>query len=255
VISPLPAVAFLTRVPVPGGRTIALGDVARSQAWFALVGLGIGAMLVGFDRLAMRALPDPSVDVVLVVALAAVTGALHLDGLADTADGLLGGAIRERRLEIMRDVHAGTYGIVALVSVLALKWAGLSALPASVRVEALLIVPCMARCGLVVCAAAFPYAREQGLGRGFRRHAWPVGMTAATMLAAVAGVALLGVGGLYALGCGMGVALSVGWIATRLAGGVTGDVFGAVVEVSEAVLLLFIAAMANRGWIDAWALR
>ncbi len=134
------ALEFLTRLRV---RRTPIGDmhaVAAAQAWFPAIGLVIGAVLLGIDRLATRALPEVSVDVLLVVALAAMTGGLHLDGLADAADGLFGGRDREQRLAIMRDVHAGTYAIIAVAGVLALKWAGLAAMPREVRFEALLLV-------------------------------------------------------------------------------------------------------------------
>ena len=254
-MSPFPALAFLTRAPVPGRRDIAIEDVARAQLWFPAVGLLIGAALVALDRLAGRALPDPSVDVLLLVALVALTGALHLDGLADAADGLLGGHTPARRLEIMRDVHAGTYAIVAVVSVLGLKWAGLAALPADVRVEALLIVPCLARFAMLVAIAAFPYARTEGVGAGFRQRAWPAATLVGAATAAAASVALLGPGGLYAAAAAIAVALLCGVIATRLVGGMTGDLYGATVEIAEAALFLFIAAFANEGWIDAWLLK
>lgn len=246
---PLDAIAFLTRLPVPDARP-GMPRVAAAQPWFAAVGLLAGAILVGADRIAMRALPPASVDVLLVLLLVAITGALHLDGLADAADGLLGGQTRERRLEIMRDVHAGTYAVVAIVSVLALKWAGLTALPAGVRVEALLLTPCLARFSLVV-AAMLPYARAEGLGSPFRRYAWPWGIAASGATAAAASFTLFGAGGVLVLAFAAAVPLVLGWLALRAIGGVTGDVFGATVEITEALTLLLIAALAQRGWIDA----
>lgn len=224
--------------------------VAASQPWFAAVGLLIGALIVAVDRIAMRALPPAPVDVLVVVALVVVTGALHLDGLADAADGLLGGRTPGQRLEIMRDVHAGTYGVVAIVCVLALKWAGLAALPASVRVEALLLAPCLARFAVVV-AATLPYARPEGAGASFRRQAWPWGVAVSGVMAAIASGALLGVGCATVVAFATAVPLALGWLALRAAGGVTGDVFGATIEVTEALTLLLIAALAGRGWLDA----
>lgn len=253
-MSPLPALAFLTRLPLRRDA-FSLDEVARSQAWFPAVGLLLGLALVGVDRLAMRGLPGVSVDVLLVVALVVMTGALHLDGLADTADGLLGGDTPDRRLEIMRDVHAGTYAIAAVVCVLALKWAGLSALPPNVRVEALLAVPCLARLTMLVAFAAFPYARPEGVGAGFHARAWPVATVAGGGMATVVAVALFGIGGLFVVAATVALALACGALATRTVGGMTGDLYGATLEVSEAGLFLFIAVFANRGWIDAWVLK
>jgi len=250
----LTALEFLTRLRV---RRTPLGDlrsVADGQAWFPLVGLVIGALLVAVDWLARRALPDASAAVLVVVALVAITGALHLDGLADAADGLLGGHDREARLRIMHDVHAGTYAVVAIVCVLAMKWAGIDALPAGARYEALLLAPCLARFAMLVASATAPYARPDGAGAAFHERAWPVATTAGTATALAASIALLGAGGVavvaFAATCGAGA----GAIGRRFAGGMTGDLFGATIEVSEALLLLAIAALAQRGWVDGWLL-
>ncbi len=248
------ALEFLTRLRV---RRTPLGDmraVADAQAWFPLVGLAIGALLVGVDWLARRALPDTSAAVLVVVALVAITGALHLDGLADAADGLLGGRDRDDRLRIMHDVHAGTYAIVAIVCVLAMKWAGVAALPRGTRYEALLLAPCLARFAMLLTSAAVPYARAEGAGAEFHSRAWPVATIAGTATALTAAIALLGVGGVAAVAFAAACALAAGAIARRFAGGMTGDLFGATIEVSEALLLLAIAAMAQRGWLHAWLL-
>jgi adenosylcobinamide-GDP ribazoletransferase len=250
----LTALEFLTRLTL---RRTPRGDVdaiARAQAWFPAVGLVIGVILVGIDRAATRALPEASVDVLLVVALALITGGLHLDGLADAADGLFGGYTRERRLEIMRDVHAGSFAVIAIVGVLALKWAGLTALPGNVRVEALLVAPVASRFAALIGIVCVPHARDDGMGATqHERAGWPaLAFGAATALAVA--VALLGVGGLYVCGMTAAVALGMAWVSMRMVGGMTGDLYGATIEIAEAVVLLFIAAMANRGWIDAWLL-
>jgi adenosylcobinamide-GDP ribazoletransferase len=253
VIAPLAALSFLTRLPVPG-QPPAMRDVARAQGWFAAVGLLAGMALVGVDRLAMRALPPASVDVLVVVALIIVTGALHLDGLADSADGLFGGGDRERRLTIMRDARTGAFGATAIAGVLALKWAGLQALTPDVRVEALLVTPCAARAALVAAIAAYPYARSEGTGVDFRAHALPLALPAAGATAAGACVLAFGAAGLGVLALATGCSLAAGMLARRLLGGLTGDIYGGIVEVTEACTLLFIAAMAQRGWLDAWLL-
>ncbi|MEX2247664.1 MAG: adenosylcobinamide-GDP ribazoletransferase [Dehalococcoidia bacterium] len=250
----LSAVQFLTRLPVPGATPGDLTAVAGAQAWFPAVGLLLGAALVGVDRIAMRALPPVAVDALVVVALIVLTGALHLDGLADAADGLFGGRDAEDRLRIMRDVHAGTYAIVAVFAVLLLKWSGLLSLPVNVRVEALLLFPCLARFSLLVAIAVFPYAREEGVGAGFRERAWPGATLAGGAFVLLVSVGMLGAGGALAFAFAIAAGLAAGAFATRLAGGMTGDVYGATVEVSEAAVVLFLAAMAERGWVDAWLL-
>ncbi len=248
------AVEFLTVARLRRSQAGDMRRVAEAQPWFPLVGLLIGALLLGFDRLASRALPEPAVDVLLVVLLAAITGALHLDGLADTADGLIGGHDRERRLEIMRDVHAGTYAIVAVAAVFAMKWAGLVALPRAVRYETLLLTPCLARLAMLLTSAAFPYARPEGIGEDFHDRAWPAATIAGAITAAVAAIALLGAGALLVLAFAGACAWSCGFVAKRAVGGMTGDLYGATIEITEALLLLFVAALANRGWLEPWLL-
>jgi adenosylcobinamide-GDP ribazoletransferase len=254
VSSFLTALEFLTRLAL---RRTPRGDVdviARSQMWFPAVGLVIGGVLVGIDHAATRALPEASVDVMLVVALALITGGLHLDGLADAADGLFGGYTRERRLEIMHDVQAGSFAIIAIVSALALKWAGLAALPGSVRVETLLLVPCAARFAVLLTIVVMPHARADGMGATQHAQAGAGALVIGGFVALIAAIALLGAGGLYIIAVAALAAGAVAWVSMRMVGGMTGDLYGATVEIAEVVLLLFIAAMANRGWIDAWLL-
>jgi adenosylcobinamide-GDP ribazoletransferase len=251
----LAALEFLTRLrvrPTPPGD---MRRVAAAQGWFPAVGFILGALLLGIDRLASRALPEPSVDVLLVVALAALTGGLHLDGLGDAADGMLGGRDRKQRLAIMRDVHAGTYAVIAIVGVLALKWAGLAAMPRAVRFEALLLVPCLARMAMVIGAAAFPYARNEGVGAAFHDAALPVPVIVAGTTAVAAAVVLLGAGGPIAAAFAVCCALAVGVYARQSIGGMTGDVYGATAEIAEAALFLLIAALATRGWVEPLLLR
>jgi adenosylcobinamide-GDP ribazoletransferase len=247
------ALAFLTRIPVPRRIDRSMARVAAGQIWFPAVGLLIGLLLLIVDEAAGRALPRSAVDVLLVVAVVVITGGLHLDGLSDAADGLLGGHTREQRLEIMRDVHIGAFGVTAIACVLAMKWAGFQSLPGVVRTEAIVLVPCAARFGVLAAAAAFPSARADGLGAALREHQ-RFAVVAAGTTALVASIALLGAGGAYLVGAAIVCAVALGAHATRLAGGVTGDTHGATIEITEAATLLLIGAMANRGWIDAWLL-
>ena len=250
-MSPLPAFQFLTRLPLPFAPA-GIDRIASAIGWAPAVGLVLGAIVLTVDRLAMQVLPPGAVDVLLVVSLAALTGALHLDGVADSADGLLGGRNAEQRLDIMRDTHSGSFAIVGIVSVLALKWAGFNSLPGEVRVEAILVAPCVARFSMLTAIAAFPYVRSAGAGAGFHERAMPVALPFGAATAAAVSIGLLGIGGVYVVTFAALLPLALGWCAARmLRGGLTGDVYGAIVEVGEATTLLFIAALANRGWIDA----
>jgi adenosylcobinamide-GDP ribazoletransferase len=249
----LTAVRFLTIVPVPFGRAQSRDVVGQSQAYFPLVGLGLGLALVAVDQGLGRVLPDAPRAWLVVLTLTALSGGMHLDGLADSADGLLGASGRspKERLAIMRDARVGAYGVIALIAVLFLKWSALLSLSHGLRAEALLLAPCLGRATIVVDAWAFPYARPAGLGLAVHQAAGrrPLAVAGAVALA-VAG-ALLGLGGLVVAVTVIATALAAGAWAARRLGGVTGDVHGALVEVSEGVTLLLVAGGAERGWLQA----
>jgi len=229
------AVAFLTTLPVPT-HDLQSGAMQRAGVWFPWVGLLIGIILAA-GSLAAAALLSPAVTAVLVVVLWAVlTGALHLDGLADCGDGLLPPVSRERRLEIMRDPRVGAFGVTALVLVLLLKSAALASLPTAW--PALLLAPLWAR-WLILVAARRPSARPAGMGASLG----PILDTRQLVLAALLPIALTSSVGVWhwpviaATGAAALATLGVLWLAQQRLGGVTGDVFGAVVEVSEAIFL------------------
>jgi adenosylcobinamide-GDP ribazoletransferase len=247
------AIRFLTVVPIPFGRAGSPEAVGRSQAYFPLVGLGLGLALVGVDQGLERVLPDAPRAWLVVLALAALSGGMHLDGLADSADGLLGagGRTPEARLAIMRDARVGAYGALALIAVLFLKWSALLSLSHGLRAEALLLAPCLGRATIIVGAWAFPYARPAGLGLAVHRAAGRVPLCVSSTVALAVAGALLGWGGLVIAVAVIATALATGAWASRRLGGVTGDIHGALVEVSEAVTLLLVAGGAQQGWLQA----
>jgi len=247
------AIRFLTIIPIPWGRPESPQAVGRSQAYFPLVGLGLGLALVGLDQGLGRVLADAPRAWLLVLALAVLTGGMHLDGLADSADGLLGaqGRTRERRLAIMHDAQVGAYGVVALIAVLSLKWSAVLSLPGGVRAEALLLTPCLGRATVVVGTIAFPYARPSGLGLPLHQAARGSTLAVAGAIALGAAGALLGWGGLVIAIVVTATSLAIGAWAARRLGGLTGDVYGALVEITEVMTLLLVAAGGGRGWLHA----
>lgn len=229
------AIGFLTTMPVPS-HELPPDALRRAGVWFPAVGLLIGALLVG-AAWGLNWLFPPMASAVLVVALwAALTGALHLDGLADCGDGLLPPVRRERRLEIMRDSRVGAFGVTVLVLVLLLKVAALASL--SVTWPALLLAPIWGR-WLILVAARRPSARPEGMGASLGPTLDVRRLALATLLplALTGGVGVWHAPVLAAMGLAVLAALGVLWLAQRRLGGVTGDVFGAVVEVSEAVFV------------------
>ena len=233
-LAPIFALQFLTVVPPVVRRSPATATLGSAEAFFPAVGLLLGLGLVAADALLRSSVAPMVRDVVLVILLAVVTGALHLDGLIDTFDGVFGGRDPQTRLALMRDPRAGAFGVVAVACLLLLKVAALNGLPDHLRPTALLLAPCLGRWAIVAATAWFPYARPEGLGRAFkdgirRRHWLFAGASAAgaaAWLAGGSGVVLFGAS--TALVALLGLALS------RRLGGLTGDTYGALCEVIEA---------------------
>ncbi|UCZ56139.1 adenosylcobinamide-GDP ribazoletransferase [Desulfurispirillum indicum] len=224
----LSALGFLTIIRIPGSSF----DGSASVRSFGWVGLLIGSGLALVHWLA----PASIAPLLMVLYLVVITGALHLDGLADSADALFSHRDHQRKLEIMRDVHVGTMGVVAVVLVLGGK------LYAFMHLENLWIlvaVPVLARLSMVVAMHLLPYARGEGLASSFygKRTPWLLVQFLALSVLLGAGyqitLALLAVFVVF-------VALVLWWY-RRMIGGVTGDMLGALCETCE--LVLFVAAV------------
>jgi len=241
------AAAFLTRIPVERGFALDGGDVARAGPAFPLVGAAVGAVVGGTTAVLAPAL-SPLLAAGLALAVGAgLTGALHLDALADTADAL-GGRSRESALEIMRDHAIGAYGAVAIVIDLLVKAAALAALARSGDVLPLsVVVGAISRAVPVPLAAALPYARTgDGTASSLTRAArWRA--VAAGVFAALIAVAVGGVTGLALAACAAVTAVCLGLAFRRWLGGVTGDALGCAVELSEAVSLVVAVALVGAG--------
>jgi adenosylcobinamide-GDP ribazoletransferase len=225
----LAAATFLTRLPL--GRSVALegADLARGALWFPLVGAAAGAAVGGTAYGLARVVPA-LVAAGLALALGALlTGGLHLDGLADTADAL--GSPKERALAIMRDHATGAFGTAAVALDLLVKAAALAALASRAYVVVVaLAAGALSRWSAVALAWALPAARTDGAGAAFRVSA------ARTLLATAAAIALsfgelrlVPIAGVLAFGFALGF--------RRWLGGLTGDTLGAAVELTETALL------------------
>lgn len=235
------AVQFLTRLPVPSLRAITPREVGRSLLFYPLVGLLIGALLFGLDQL-LRDAP-PLLRAALIVAVwVALTGALHLDGLADMADAWVGGhGDRERTLTLMKDPAAGPMGVTALLLVVLLKFAALEPL-AGYGSPLLLIIPLLGRTQLLLLFLTTPYVRRGGLGEALA-NGLPRPLGWAVVVMVVAALLLLGYGLLPLVA--LATLLLFRWALMRRLQGTTGDTAGALLEVSEAALLV-AAALSGR---------
>lgn len=236
----LAAIGFLTRIPVPSRVFADATAQTRSLAWYPLVGLLLGAVLAALAWL-LRETPPLLSAALLVAAWVAMTGALHLDGLADSADAWAGGLRgtrdenRERTLAIMKDPSCGPAGVVALLLVLLLKFAALASLPASAIVF-LPLAPLLARSALTLAFITTPYVRRGGLGAALveaPRMACGVAVLAGCALCAVAGWS-----GVAALAAAMLVFFTWRRACMDRIDGTTGDTAGALAELTEAAVLV-----------------
>lgn len=238
------ALQLLTRLPVPSSSLPPRPEeLGLSVLFFPAVGLLIGALLAGLHTVLW--LVDPGVLAALVLAMwVLLTGGLHLDGLADTADAWIGGqGHRDRTLAIMKDSRSGPIAIVAVVLVLLAKFAALQALLAGDARVILLLAPVLGRIAIVLLLITTPYVRPDGLGAPYASYLPRLSCGLLVLLIAAATVAVLEWQGgalLAALGVGF-----VGWrhgLMVRL-GGTTGDTLGAACELAETITLLTLALL------------
>jgi adenosylcobinamide-GDP ribazoletransferase len=236
------AMQFLTIIPLPFDTRCQKEDLGRATACFPLVGLTIGGLLAGLYWLIAPWLNRPLTAALLITTLAAVTGALHLDGLADVCDGLAARGSRERFLAIMKDSNVGAIGAVGLVLGLLLKWQALLAVPAGITWQALLLFPTLGRCAQVLAMAGARHARQDGLGAAIIQGMGAWHLLVALGITVAACLALLPVKGMIALTAVFAVTLVIkGYFSNRL-GGLTGDILGCINELAEIAALIVLAA-------------
>jgi adenosylcobinamide-GDP ribazoletransferase len=245
-ISFLVALQFLTVIPVRLTREVTPRLMGQAMAWFPAAGLMLGAILALAD-LGLRALLPPAVSAALLLALwVMMTGALHLDGLMDCCDGLLAAKEPEKRLEILRDTHAGAFAVVGAACVLLVKFAVLLEFPHGSRTAALFIVPALTRAVMVYAARAYPYARPgPGLGQLFREGLTWREVAVAAVTAVVAALLALGWLGLALAALVWLLTAVIAWWVQRRIPGLTGDVYGAINELTELGGLLFLLLIEN----------
>jgi adenosylcobinamide-GDP ribazoletransferase len=236
----LAALQFLTIAPALVRRPFTSFELGRAVGFFPLVGILIGGALVGLDLLLGMVFPRTVTTVLLLAGWVLLTGALHLDGFLDTCDGLWGGSTPDDRLRILRDERVGSYAVIGGVLLLLLKYAALGAVTG--RGEALVLAAMLGRWGMALAVVAFPYARSGGLGAAFKAGA---GWQQAVLATAIAGVAAWFLGAWLGLGimllAGLATWLGALYVMNRLPG-LTGDVYGAICELLEALVLLALIA-------------
>lgn len=242
------AVAFLTRLPVPG--KLADEAWAKSPAWYPLVGGMLGSLLALIAYAGSYLMPPWVLAFVLVTMWVYLTGGLHLDGLMDTADGFGSYRSKERILEIMKDSRVGAMGVLAAILLLGNKVAALEYLHGPSLWTGLVLAPVIGRTVMLAALYWLPYARQDGLAKSLRE----IGRVGKVLPFVF--VALLLVIGAWSLNWTMVLVvlfplLAAWWLVKtsfRMIGGCTGDVYGALCEVTEATVLLALVIGGYVGW-------
>jgi len=203
-----------------------------------VVGIIIGLILAGLNWLLGLFLPSPVVNVLLVVSLVVISGALHLDGFVDTCDGIAGHKTPEQRWRVMRDSRTGGFGIVGACCLLLVKYISLNSVPETLLMATLVLMPVIGRWAMVYAIFAYPYARPSGLGKIFKQGASWQRFTMATLIALVVAIVLFQLAGLAIM---VGIWVIVVAMAAYLKhkfSGLTGDTYGAINEVAEVCVLI-----------------
>ncbi len=247
------ALQFLTIFRVRKYEDVSEGDLAESMVFFPLVGFLIGVILVYADLGLQWIVPETLGNALILVVLAVITRALHIDGLADTSDGLMGGRDRESRLVIMRDSRIGTAGVLSIIFLVLIKYLSLNTLFHEQKTIALLMMPLFGRWSQLLMMYRAEYGRPDGMGRAFVGHVRGTGLLAATALTLVLSSFVL-VHDLATWLLAVVIICAVllftvlcRWYVVGKLGGVTGDAVGAVSELNETMtLLLFVLFLSGR---------
>ena len=238
--------AFLTRLP-GGAHPSTERDLGRSVPWFPLVGAIVGTLSGAVFWAVWQPLGAQLAAILAVATGVVVTGAIHEDGLADTADAF-GGTTPEGRREIMKDSRLGTFGTLALVLATLVQVFAVMPLAARDAIIAMALVHGVGRALAVTAMATMPAASGTGLGRSYAAHL-RAAPCALSILVSYGAAFALGPVGVFAVGAATGAALVVGLLAYRRLGGSTGDVLGAVSLLSQAAALVAVSRLLDDfGW-------
>ena len=241
------ALQFLTIIPIR--LNFSGGQVGRATGYFPLVGIIIGVILAGLNYLLSLALPPALVNVLLVAAMVILTGALHLDGLVDTCDGIAGHRTPEERWRIMHDSRAGGFGVIGAALLLVVKFVALNSVPTRLMMFTLLVAPAVSRWTMVYAIFAYPYARPAGLGKAFKQATGLWQFIIATLITVVLAAGLFRLAGLVIILVVWFMVLAVAFYLKRKFAGLTGDTYGAINECAETGVFVIVSLLAYRHWL------
>ena len=237
------ALKFLSILPVPSAWTGQGQELSDSVKFFPVVGLIIGVIIAGCSWLLGLVVPQMVVAAMAVILLAVITRGLHLDGLADTADGFWSVSDRQRTLEIMKDSYIGAMGVIAIACILLLKFACLSAMGSDVIWRGIFLMVLISRCMMTLPISLLPYARKEGgLGKLFYETRSAFSALWAILFVLAAGWFIAGLAGIAAVVASVLVTMVFGYYCKWKIGGVTGDTIGATCEITEVVTALVMCA-------------
>jgi len=236
----LAALEFLTIISIPWRREVQEIQLGRSVGYFPVVGLIIGLILVGLNWLFRLVLPPGVANALLLVSLVILSGALHLDGFADTCDGLAGHKTVEDRWQVMRDSRVGGFGIIGVVLLLLVKYVSVNSIPETLMMTTLVLFPVVSRWAMVYAIFAYPYARPSGLGKAFKQGtSWPR-FTMATLITVAVAAILAQLAGLAIIFLIWVITVALATYLKRKFAGLTGDNYGTINEVTEVSVLILI---------------
>lgn len=253
----LAALRFLTIIPLPHWRETSTEEVGRSVVYFPIVGVIIGLMLAGLNWFLGLFLPSVVVNGLLIVSMVVISGALHLDGFADTCDGIAGYKTVEDRLRVMRDSRVGAFGVIGVFLILLVKYVSLSSVPEDLLPATLVLMPVISRWAMVYAVFAYPYARPAGLGKVFKQEANWRRFTIATIITLVVAIGLARLVNIaYFYVVGLAIMFGIWVIVVAMAAylkrkftGLTGDTYGAINEVAEVGVLIMVCLLAYNYWL------
>jgi len=235
------AVQFLTILPLR--KEVKSENLPKSVFFFPLVGLLIGGILCLVYWVSAKIFPPMVASALTLLVWVILTGALHLDGLADTLDGLYAGKTKEERLNIMRDVKIGVMGIAGIVIILLLKFAFLSSISKEVIWMSLLLTPALSRWAMMAAGNLSPYARQEGKAKFFGEGCKCSYLTIHAIILSALSILSFGWTGLSLIAAVLALTLLSSWFLKKRLGGITGDTLGALNELSEVLVLLVICAI------------
>ncbi len=242
------AIQFLTRIPVPVKINYKDELPAKSMAYYPLVGAVLGIVLICIDIIISGLFPHSIVNILILIIFIYLTGGLHLDGFMDSIDGLFSGRGEDRVLEIMHDSRTGAFGVIAVILLILLKYLLLVELVTIYRYPVIFLMPVISRWHLVFAANNYPLAGGSKLGSNFSKYLTWKQLAAATFWLILLAVLVYIITGFPP--CFIIIIFTVCWLFTLLFAryvqkkieGLTGDIYGAINELLEVlVLLTFIA--------------